>query len=110
MTKALNKDSIFNDEQYTCSSYNEDTNEELDYFIDESNCYVGDTAYLYSKEDDALYEMKIEHIIKRSDNVKFYDSLIENDNVLLEEKVNLMLIQAPNLSQTRTATLYGLTL
>jgi hypothetical protein len=84
MTKALNKVSIFNDEQYTCSSYNEDTNEELDYFIDESNCYVGDTAYLYSKEDDALYEMKIEHIIKRSDNVKFYDSLIENDNVLLD--------------------------
>lgn len=28
MIKALNKDSIFNDEQYTCSSYNEDTNEE----------------------------------------------------------------------------------
>lgn len=28
--------------------------------------------------------MKIEHIIKRSDNVKFYDSLIENDNVLLD--------------------------
>lgn len=84
MAMEINKDSIFTDERYTCSSYNEDTNEELDYFFDENNCNIGDTAYLFSKENQALFQMKIEHIIKRSDNVKYYDSLIENEDALID--------------------------
>ena len=64
---------------WTLSDY-----EELEYYIDESKCDVGDTAYLYSYEDDELTEMEIIHVICRSDNLDYYDELLENEDVLLD--------------------------
>ena len=41
------------------SEYNEDTDEQLDYYINERQCDIGDKAYLYSHEDYELTEMEI---------------------------------------------------
>ena len=60
------------------SSYNEDTDDQLDYYMNGLKCAVGDKAYLYSHEDDELTEMEIVHIIFRSDDMEFYDSLDED--------------------------------
>ena len=66
------------------SSYNEDTDEQLDYYINANKCGVGDKAYLYSHEDEELMEMEIVHIISRMDNIELYDNLISDDDVLLD--------------------------
>ena len=60
------------------SEYNEDTEDQLDYYINERKCDVGDKAYLYSHEDDELIEMKIIKIICRSDDEDYYDGLDED--------------------------------
>lgn len=65
------------------SEYNEDAEDQLDYYINERQCDVGDKAYLYSHEDNELTEMKIIHIISRTDNEELYDNLL-NDDVLLD--------------------------
>ena len=44
MENAMFRD-ILND--WAVSSYNEDTKEQIDYYIDESKCNVGDKAYMY---------------------------------------------------------------
>ena len=69
---------------WTLSEYNEGTDEQLDYYIDERKCNVGDKAYLYSHEDNQLTEMEIVHIIRWSDNPKFYDELLQNEDVLVD--------------------------
>lgn len=71
------------DQNYIASSYNKDTDEQLDYYIDERNCNIGDIAYLYSHEDKEAIKMKIIKIICRSDNVDYYDRLISDNDVLL---------------------------
>ena len=69
---------------WALSEYNEYTEEQLDYYINERQCDVGDKAYLYSHEDDELYEMEIIHIIARFDDEDFYDELLEDEDVLLD--------------------------
>lgn len=66
------------------SSYNEGTNEQLDYYLDESKCSIKDRAYVYSYEDDETKELEIVQIIARSNNQECYDSLILNENILLD--------------------------
>ena len=78
--KAVKK--AFSEENWLLSSYNEDTPEQLDYYIRECACEVGDVAFLYKKEDDSLTEMEILHIICRSDDVARYDKC--DEDVLLD--------------------------
>ena len=69
---------------WALSEYNEGEEDQLDYYINERKCNVGDSAYLYDHADEELTEMKIIHIICWSDNPDLYDELIENDDVLLD--------------------------
>lgn len=64
------------------SEYNEDTGDQLDYYINERKCGVGDKAYLYSHADDKIVEMEIVKIIARSSDPDYYDNLSED--VLLD--------------------------
>ena len=41
------------------SEYNEDTEDQLDYYINENKCNVGSKAYRYSHLDNELIEMEI---------------------------------------------------
>ena len=66
------------------SEYNEDTDEQLDYYINERKCEIGDKAYLYDHADNELTEMKIIHIIRWTDDANYYNKLVENEDVLLE--------------------------
>ena len=72
---------------YTLSSYNEDTPEQLDYYINENSCEEGDKAYLYSyeedDEEDRIQELKIVRVIRRSDDFSKYDKLVEDEDVLI---------------------------
>lgn len=72
------------DLEWACTSYNEDSADELCYYLDESACAVGDTAYLYGKEDDELIKLEILNIIKRNDNIAYYDDLVLNNDVLID--------------------------
>lgn len=78
------------DQQWTASAYNEDTDDQLVYYIRENACEIGDKAYIYICEDDELCELEIVHIISRKDNFDLYDELIEDDDVLIngEEEYN----------------------
>ena len=69
---------------WTVSEYNEGTKDQLDYYINENKCNVGDKAYLYSHADKELTEMEIVHVISRTENMKRYDELIKNDDVLID--------------------------
>lgn len=79
--KAVKK--AFSEENWLLSSYNENTAEQLDYYLKERACEVGDEAYLYKRKDDSLTEMKIVHIVIRSDDMAKYDKLVEDEDVLL---------------------------
>lgn len=72
------------EKNYTVSSYNENTGEQLDYYIDENLCKEGDVAYLYLHEEKKIEEMKIVKIIRRSCDQHIYDDLIKNEDVLLD--------------------------
>ena len=65
------------------SEYNEDTEDQLDYYLNARRCNVGDSAYLYDYAEDELSELKIVHIISWSDDVELYEELLEDDNVLI---------------------------
>ena len=69
---------------WTISEYNEGTDEYLCYYIDENKCEAGDTAYLFSQEENRLIEIKIVKLIARSDDLFIYDELSKNEDVLLE--------------------------
>ena len=69
---------------WALSEYNEDTEEQVDYYINEYKCDIGNKAYLYSHEDNELTEMEIVCIISRLDNIEYYDKLLENEDVLLD--------------------------
>lgn len=66
------------------SEYNEGTEEQIDYYVSVYNCKVGGEAYMYSHADDSTMELEVIHVVRRSDDVKFYDELSENENVLIE--------------------------
>lgn len=69
---------------WTVSEYNEETKNQLDYYINENKCGVGDKAYLYSHAEEKLTKMEIIHIISRMENMKRYDELLKNDDVLID--------------------------
>ena len=64
------------------SEYNEDTGDQLDYYVNEKECNTGSKAYLYSHAEDEITEMEIIKTIFRSDNIEYYDSL--DEDVLLD--------------------------
>ena len=72
------------DETHERSSYNEGTNDQLDYYIEKDNFTAGATAYLYSHSERKLTKMNIVKTICRSDDISFYDGL-NNDVLLLGE-------------------------
>lgn len=72
------------EKNWIVSSYNKDTPEQLDYYINPNCCSVEDIAYVYEHEHNNLEKFKIVHIVRRSDDVKLYNTLISNDNVLLD--------------------------
>lgn len=83
----LKNDKLFKlylEDLWIVSSYNEDTEEQLDYYINENDCNVGDKAYLYNHEDGKLTEMEIVHIIPRTADMEFYDRLTGSEDVLLD--------------------------
>ena len=71
---------------WVVSEYNEGTDKQLDYFINERQCNDGDTAYVYSHEDKQLNELKIVKLIFRTSDIEVYDKLVENEDVLLDGK------------------------
>ena len=75
------------EKNYIVSSYNEDTPEQMDYYINENSCEKGDIGFLYSyeedNEEDRIQALEIVKIIKRSDNLSKYDKLIEDNDILL---------------------------
>lgn len=60
------------------SEYNENTENQLDYYINERKCEAGDLAYLYSHETNEWTEMEIVRTTRRSDNPGHYDDLPED--------------------------------
>lgn len=73
----------FLEENWAVSSYDEDTACQIDYYIDEEHCGVGDKAYMYSHADHELIEMELAHIITLSDDYNLYNELLADDDVLL---------------------------
>jgi hypothetical protein len=69
------------------SAYNEDSEDEIIYYIDKKACESGDIAYMYYKNSDTLYKMKIIHAICSYKN-DLYNELIKDEDVLIkgEEK------------------------
>ncbi len=78
------------EKNYVVSSYNENTNEQMDYYINENSCKKGDAAYLYLHEKNKIQKMEIVKIISRSCDPYVYDKLLENEDILLdgEDKYN----------------------
>ena len=66
------------------SEYNEDTEDQIDYYLNEEACKVGDTAYQYDHNTNLLIELEIVHIISRNDNIELYDTKVANKSVLIE--------------------------
>lgn len=71
------------DEDDIVSSYNEGSDEQIDYHIYLSHCNPGDAAYRYSYEEDEIYDTKILSIIRRSDFTELYDTLTGVETVLV---------------------------
>lgn len=47
------------EKNYVVSSYNENTNEQMDYYINENSCKKGDAAYLYLHEKIKFRKWKL---------------------------------------------------
>lgn len=71
---------------WSVSAYNEDTAEEIEYFMDEDSCSEGSTAYIYFHETGVLMKAEILHIICNLDDMQAYDTLLENEDVLVDEE------------------------
>ena len=65
------------------SSYDEGEDCQIDYYLKKDDNVAGDTAYMYSHEDDELRKLEIVHIISRSADPDAYDKLLEDDDVLV---------------------------
>lgn len=77
----INRDYL--EANWEVSSYNEDTDEQIDYYIDEQNMGVGDKAYVYFHEDDELRELEIAYAVACSDDFDEYNKLLDEDDVLI---------------------------
>lgn len=75
---------VFELKGWAMSSYNEGDVDQIDFYINEAACAVGDKAYMYSHEECEFTELRIVHIISRAADSELYDRLIERDDVLLE--------------------------
>ena len=75
---------LISNPNWIVSEYNEGTDEQLDYFINERQCNDGDTAYVYSHEDNQLNELQIVKLVSRISDIEVYDKLVENEDVLLD--------------------------
>lgn len=75
---------LISNPNWIVSEYNEETDEQLDYFINERQYNDGDAAYVYSHEDKQLNELKIVKLICRTDDMEVYDKLVENEDVLFD--------------------------
>lgn len=73
-------------EAFIRSDYNENTDDELNYYI-KADCKVGDIAYLYRHEEGKLEKLEIVHLIKRSDNISLYDELIKDEDILIAGEI-----------------------
>lgn len=73
---------------WALSSYNEGAGDQLDYYLNEKECEIGDIAYLYSHDDKELTRLKIVNIIRRSDDFEEYDALVEDEDVLIDGEIN----------------------
>lgn len=69
---------------WAMSSYEDDLEERINYYINERQIGVGDDAYVYYHKTDRLYPMEIVEIISRSNDAHYYDSLIEDSDVLIK--------------------------
>lgn len=69
---------------WTMSSYDDDSEIRVNYYINERKISVGDDAYVYYHKTSRLYPMEIVEIISRSDDARYYDSLIEDSDVLIK--------------------------
>ena len=70
-------------QKYIESEYNEDSDEQMIYYVSESHCDIGKTAYLFKKENQELCELEIVHIIARSNNPDHYDNLLQDEDILI---------------------------
>ena len=70
------------EKNWTLSAYNEGDIDQLDYYINENKCDVGDKAFLHSHGTDAITGMEIINVISRNSNPFIYDTLIRDDAVL----------------------------
>ena len=73
---------------WTLSQYNEGTKQQLDYYIDENNCKIGDKAYMYCHNDNKYIEMEIVDRVDRLTDMEYYDNLGENELIRIEDKCN----------------------
>ena len=65
------------------SSYEEGTEEQVDFFLNINQHNIGDIAYVYTAVDDELNKLKILDLCDRSTNQNKYDCL---SDVILDEK------------------------
>lgn len=65
------------------SSYNENSDEELNYFLNPKYHRIDDIAYLYDHANQILEKMRIVSIISRNQNPFVYDQLVRNDDILI---------------------------
>ena len=75
---------LISNPNWIVSEYNEGTDKQLDYYINERYRNENDTAYIYFYEDKQLNELKIVKLICRTDDMEAYDKLVENEDVLLD--------------------------
>ena len=71
------------EENREVSSYNEGTEEQIDYYIDGQNVRKGDKAYMYLHEGGELRELEILYSVVRSEDPAEYDRLLEEEDVLI---------------------------
>lgn len=71
------------EEWWILTEYNENTEDAIDYYLNEHRCEVSDIAYKYDHAEEKLTKLEIVRIIRRSINKEHYDELIEDDDVLL---------------------------
>lgn len=72
------------EKKWALSSYNESTDEQLDYYLNERKCNIGDIAYIFDASVNELCKLEILNIIRRMDDPKKYDILIMNDDILID--------------------------
>lgn len=67
----------------TRTSYDTNTTSQLDYYIDERKCNVGNKAYVYSHKEGQLIELEIIHIRSFLSDTELYDFLLDDPDILL---------------------------